>query len=77
MAIVRCDRCGLNINRTKKQYYATPFKPVGYPDTAIICGIPGCDKPGLVWLETNQYNEYKKGNRIFDLPTNATKLKVI
>jgi len=51
-------------------------KPVGYPDTAAICGRKGCEYPGLVWLTGEEQAEYQKGRRIFTVPNAAIKIKV-
>jgi len=77
MAIVRCEKCGIDMKRTKKKYHETPFRPIGYPDTGVICGLIGCHNPGLVWLEETQYNEYLKGERIFNMMTCTAKVKII
>lgn len=75
MAIVRCEKCGLQISRTKRDYVGK-VKPRGYPETAAICGILKCEKPGMVWLEKHEFEEYEKGQKIFRIPSFATKVKV-
>lgn len=75
MALVRCEQCGLNLSRTKRSY-VDKVKPVGYPETALICGLMKCEKPGLVWLEKHELEDYQKGKRIFRIPSFAAKLKV-
>ena len=30
------------------------MRPVGYPDTAIICGSLSCLEPGVIWLEQDE-----------------------
>lgn len=64
MAIVRCQD---HPPRTKN--YAIAVKPVGYPDTALICGREenGHDEIGWVYLLPEEYEEYKNGERIFGL----------
>jgi len=75
VAIVRCKTCGLNHSRTRRNYVTT-VKPVGYPDTAIVCGLSTCIRPGMVWLEVDELKDYKNGERIFKISSNATKIKV-
>lgn len=75
MAIVRCERCGLKVSRTKRNYVRR-VKPRGYPETAVICGLSKCENPGMVWLEEHEFTEYEKGERIFTIPSFAAKVKV-
>ncbi len=76
MAIVRCESCGLDQSKTKRNYVNKQFKPLGYPETALVCGRLTCRNAGLVWLEKHEYSKYKKGERIFRIPSYATKIKV-
>jgi len=76
MAIVRCDKCGLNFRRTKRAYHDTPVKPIGFPNTAAICGITGCSNAGMVWLEKHEHDAYLRGERYFGVKTNSVKVKV-
>lgn len=64
MARVKCDS-----HRYKDSgYFATPFEPVGYPNSGLICGAKGCEEPGLVWLTVEEEREYRSaGKRIFCL----------
>lgn len=76
MALVRCERHSPpDKKRTKKNYVKSVYL-VGFPDTAVICGIKNCDKPGLVWLTDSELQEYNKGRRIFELDTHTIKVKV-
>jgi len=43
MAIMRCKR-HTPTGRTKE--YIACVMPVGYPDTALICGSTVCEEPG-------------------------------
>jgi hypothetical protein len=64
MAIVRCqDHPPRNTN------YEIAVKPVGYPDTALICGRDGegHTESGWVFLRPEEYNEYQQGTRVFGL----------
>ena len=75
MAIVRCEQCGLKVSRTKRNY-VRKVKPKGYPQTAIICGLRKCENPGMVWLDKHEAEEYEIGERIFTIPSFATKIQV-
>ena len=77
MAISRCQNCGRPTSGVKQEYVASVY-PIGYPDTAVICGAgKGCHYPGLVWLTTREYSQYQQGVRIFELPTNAIRVRVV
>ncbi len=76
MVFVRCARCAV-IPMYRVRALTTSAEPVGYPDGAIICGIPGCDAPGLVWLVGTDAIEYRLGRRlVFPLTNNNGKLRV-
>lgn len=64
MAIVRCQAHPPQNTSTK-----IAVKPVGYPDTALICGRKGDghNQPGWVFLRSGEYNEYQDGKRVFGL----------
>lgn len=64
MTIVRCqDHPPQNTN------YEIAMKPVGYPDTALICGREDGEhtESGWVFLRTQEYDEYQSGKRVFGL----------
>ncbi|MDL5360396.1 hypothetical protein [Halalkalicoccus sp. NIPERK01] len=64
MAIVRCqDHPPRNTN------YTIAVKPVGYPETALICGRDDeqHDEIGWVYLLPDEYREYQDGKRVFGL----------
>lgn len=73
MALVRCRSHGKPKGKTR-QYADTPYEPVGYPSSGLICGL--CQKPGLVWLETHEEHSYRDGERIFQLPTGSVKIRI-
>jgi hypothetical protein len=75
MAIVRCDSYGLDRTRTKRNY-VKKVKPLGYPNTSAVCGRLTCKNAGLVWLEKDEFSEYQQGERIFRIPSFATKVRV-
>jgi hypothetical protein len=74
MALARCEQCGKP--QPNKRHYVNARQPVGYPNTALICGRKGCHNPGLVWLEQREEQEYQQGTRIFSIPNAAAKLKL-
>ncbi len=74
MALIRCSQHGKPEGRTNK--YVASVRPVGYPETAAVCGRKGCEEPGLVWLTTEEYVAYLKGARVFELPVAAMKVRV-
>jgi hypothetical protein len=49
--------------------------PAGHPNSGLVCGMPSCDQPGLIWLERAEVQAYEKGERIFRLHTDATKVR--
>ncbi len=73
MALVRCEE---NHSPPASGNYVMSVKPVGFPDTAAICGRKGCEYPGLVWLTETERAAYRKGQRIFEVPSAAVKIKV-
>ncbi len=76
MAIARCERCGRPRAIKPPDYSEAPKRPVGYPDTALVCGTNGCDNNALVWLKKDEERLYQSGQRVFDLRTNSAKVRV-
>jgi hypothetical protein len=74
MAIVRCRR-HQPTGRTRN--YVSAKEPVGYPDTALVCGSVSCDEPGLIWLEKLEDAAYEKGQRIFQAFTPSMKMRAL
>ena len=73
MAIARCDK---HTPEGVKYDYAAYALPMGYPDTAAICGRVGCEEPARVWLTKDDHAAFKRGIRIFNIRTNSAKLRV-
>ena len=71
MAIVRC-RLHEPTGRTRN--YVAAREPVGYPDTALVCGSVWCQQPGLIWLEDHEEAAYQRGDRIFNAFTPSMKM---
>ncbi len=80
MAIARCKDCGQP--NGKAQPYELAVHPVGYPNTASICGRKGCESPAFIWLgnrydgKEKEKDDYETGVRIFGLKTDSIKVKV-
>lgn len=64
MAIVRCQD-----HPPRNHNYEIAVKPVGYPDTALICGRneKDHDEIGWVYLLPEEYDEYQDEKRVFGL----------
>ncbi|SDR31593.1 hypothetical protein SAMN04515695_4410 [Pseudovibrio sp. Tun.PSC04-5.I4] len=63
MAVVRCkDHAPKGRTRT----YIAHVEPIGYPETAMVCGGKHCSAPGLIWLDEPEKVKYDCGERIFD-----------
>jgi hypothetical protein len=65
MALIRCNEHKPSPSATKYEYISTAKKPIGYPNTAVVCGKKGCLDPGLVWLDERETIAYEAGERIF------------
>lgn len=75
MAIVRCETHPVRLEMATNNYVKRA-EPVGYPDTAAICGIARCQQPGFVWLTAEELSEFNKGNRYFRVKTYTVKVRV-
>lgn len=74
MSIARCQECGKPKGRTHN--YVKKAEPLGYPNTAIVCGSKGCENSAYVWLSEEEAKEFENGQRVFPFPTFAVKVKV-
>lgn len=74
MGLVRCKKHPPN---GTKRNYVVSVQPLGYPDTAAVCGRTHCEEPGLFWMESEESNTYERGERVFLLANNmGTKIRV-
>ena len=73
MAIVRCE---LHEPSGRTRSYVTSKEPIGYPETALVCGSKSCEAAGLVWLEEDEARSYERGQRIFQAFTATMKMRV-
>ena len=73
---VSIARCEEHFPRDRRYKYHARALPIGYPDTAVVCAMPGCDQPALVWLTPNELNAFANGERMFDITPRGLKLRV-
>ena len=74
MALVRCEHHGRPRGITHT--YVRAVHPVGYPNSAAICGRANCRNVGLIWLNEEENTAYDRGERVFSVPNAAVKVKV-
>jgi hypothetical protein len=67
--LVRCDV------HPSKPDYGHRVDPIGYPNTAAICGIKGCSNPGRILPKDVEWKAYQHGERIFGANNNFTKVR--
>jgi hypothetical protein len=78
MAIARCDKhtpAGTRHAGIKYVYKAWAL-PLGYPETAAICGREDCEGPARLWLTELECADHQRGVRIFGIRTNFAKIRV-
>jgi len=73
MAIARCDK---HTPTGIKHDYRAYALPIGYPETAAICGKLDCEEPARVWLTKADHAAFRRGIRVFNIRTHAVKLRV-
>ena len=73
MALVRCESHGKPRGRTVT--YVKSVKPIGWPNTAAICGGKGCENPGMIWLTDAETMAYNHGQRVFSFNNASMKIK--
>ncbi|GEM_PF-995677 len=73
MALCRCLEKHSPSNG-RKHDYAGYVKPLGFSQSAVVCGR--CEDRGVVWLDGDEVNSYRKGQRIFSGPNAFAKIKV-
>lgn len=77
MAIARCEECGKPTQNVKPPGYSeNPYLPMGHPNSGVICGRPGCEGPGVIWLKLDEEEQYQQGQRIFEIHTQTAKVRV-
>jgi hypothetical protein len=73
MALVRCENHGWPEGRTRT--YIRSVEPIGFPETAAICGRHGCENPGLIWLEPQEAAGYEAGQRVFHSESSTMRVR--
>ena len=73
MALIRCSTCG--VKPAARDRYTRHVSPIGGEATALVCGTPSCERPGLIWLERDEARAYDQHQRIFRLNTTTTKVR--
>lgn len=74
MAIARCVKCGRPEPRSSPYVASHTAQPNG--GNPIVCGAKGCEQPAMIWLTTEEQEQYLKGRRIFAFATNAAKVRI-
>jgi hypothetical protein len=75
MSMARCREHPPQNDRAAAPYTACAL-PVGYPQTAAICGRGDCRNAALLWLTDAEQETHATGNRIFCLETKSIKVCV-
>jgi hypothetical protein len=71
MALARCE------NHPPRTYRYRRFaNPIGFPETAVICGATRCEAPARIWLDDPEIRDHARGVRIFSPPSQAAKFRV-
>lgn len=73
MALVRCENHGNPQGR--KLSYVHSVKPVGWPQSAAVCGREVCTNPGFIWLTEAESREYDMGGRVFGFNNASVKIR--
>ncbi len=55
-----------------RPFYA---RPVGYPNTGVICGLLDCDRPAVIYMEAADATAYKNGKRVFRYDSATSKVR--
>ena len=61
--------------RGRTTSYVAYVHPMGYPNTALICGLSDCKNPGVIWLDGDEAEVYENGRRIFEGPSYFAKMR--
>ncbi len=73
MAVIRCL---VHKPKGRTRNYVANVEPIGFPDTALVCGGKHCSSPGYIWLDEAEKVDYDRGKRIFDaFVASAMKMK--
>jgi hypothetical protein len=72
MAIMRC-RAHAPHGRARE--YVAAVEPVGFPNSALVCGSKHCKEPAFIWLEGAEKVDYDSGVRVFRCFTDTMKVR--
>ena len=75
MAMARC-KLHLPENESAPHPYTAFARPIGYPETAVICGRRDCHSPAYLWLTRSEQVQHKAGLRVFMLRGDTAKVRV-
>ena len=77
MASARCREHSSDLVRgATRNTYVARVEPLNYPNTSVICGRRDCQKPVLIHLNEEEWQDYQQGERIFEPHTQAVKIRV-
>jgi hypothetical protein len=62
-------RCYIHPSRS----YTHSARPIGFPNTSAICGR--CDRPGMILLNEQEWDDYKMGQTVFSLNNNIVQIQ--
>jgi len=72
MAIMRCK---VHTPKRVQRNYVAAVEPVGYPQTALVCGSVKCEAPAFIWLEDHEKQAFDRGERVFQAFTASMKVR--
>jgi hypothetical protein len=72
VAIMRCQE---HPPKRTTRRYAGAVEPIGYPETAVVCGSAHCRAAALIWLEQHEMAEFMNGERVFKAFTPSMKVR--
>lgn len=73
MALIRCMD---HPPDTDVYDWTVAINPVGYPETALLCGYRTHTEPvpGVAWLREREYRQFQRGRRVFSLAGSSTQI---
>ena len=74
MAVMRCNQ---HKPKGRTTEYVACVKPLGYPETALLCGSASCNAAALIWLEPPEKAAYDRGDRVFKSFSSTMKVRAI
>jgi len=74
MALARCEMHGRPVGQTSQ--YRQSAKPLGYPDSDLLCGRKQCVHIAVMWLDEDDVRGYAAGQRDFALVSTSENVRV-